>query len=74
MRTDAHYQTRLDHLLGNTTGGLNGNVTLNTLSVFEDNLIDEIWGDAGQDWFVLAGGTNASHANDLEAGEVATAF
>src|SRR5262249_62004501 len=72
IRTDADYLTRIDHLSGSSPGGLNGNAVLNAQTVHEDGAADDLWGEAGQDWFVLAGGANPDRANDPETGEIAT--
>ncbi|HYV38561.1 MAG TPA: Calx-beta domain-containing protein, partial [Gemmataceae bacterium] len=73
-RTDADYQTRIDHLNGTAVGGINGNVVLDGQSVFADGVPADVWGEAGQDWFVLAGGTIPDRANDLEIGESVTSL
>jgi hypothetical protein len=74
-RTDADYQTRIDHLTGTLAGGLNGGTLLDGPSVTDDAATDELSGGLGQDWFFVAlGGPNPDHLNDLEAGEVTTAL
>jgi hypothetical protein len=71
-RTDADYLTRISHLNGSAAGGLNGSAVLNGQTVHDDGCVDDLWGEAGQDWFICNGGTNPDHANDLEAGEIDT--
>jgi hypothetical protein len=72
-RTDADYNTRINHLTG-TGGGLNGGYLLNTATVHDDNIMDQLYGEAGSDWFFYtAAGSNKDKLNDLVAGEVATA-
>ena len=46
------YQSRVDHLLGNTGGGANGTFTLNSSTVTTDADADYLTGNAGQDWFL----------------------
>ncbi len=48
------YQSRVDNLLGNTTGGANGDFTLTPETVTNDNSADLVIGGFGQDLF-LAG-------------------
>jgi ribosomal protein L35AE/L33A/urease beta subunit len=71
-RTDADYETRIAHLNGTQAGGLNASAVLDGATVPDDGVADDVWGAEGQDWFVLAGGTNADGANDPEAGEIVT--
>ncbi len=46
------YQTRIDHLLGNTPGGLNGSYKLTPTTVTVDSSSDYLVGGGGQDWFL----------------------
>ena len=46
------YQTRIDHLLGTSGGGFNGNSILSPSTVTNDTFIDYLTGNAGQDWFL----------------------
>jgi hypothetical protein len=72
-RGDADYETRLGHLDGSLTGGLNGASLLNGQTVTDDAAIDSLFGNGGRDWFFAAtNGANADLVNDLEAGEVVT--
>src|SRR5262249_24680266 len=49
-RTDADYTTRLNHLSG-SAGGLNGGYFLNSTTVHDDAVLDQLYGEAGTDWF-----------------------
>lgn len=71
-RTDVDYSTRLAHLDGTLAGGLNGSLYLDATTVAEDGVADEVWGEAGEDWFVLAGGSAADLASDPELAEIVT--
>jgi Ca2+-binding RTX toxin-like protein len=46
------YQSRVDHLLGNTGGGANTTFTLNPSTVTNDAGKDYLTGNVGQDWFL----------------------
>jgi Ca2+-binding RTX toxin-like protein len=46
------YQTRVDHLLGNTSGGANSIFVLSPSTVTNDTNTDYLTGDLGQDWFL----------------------
>jgi Ca2+-binding RTX toxin-like protein len=73
VRTDADYTTRVNHLNGSLPGGLNGGTVLNGTTVFDDAAIDQLYGDAGMDWFFYtANGSNKDRLNDLLTGEIAT--
>jgi hypothetical protein len=50
-RSDADYNTRIGHLLGTISGGLNGSYFLNSSTVFDNGLVDVLTGGAGMDWF-----------------------
>jgi len=56
-RTDADYATRIAHLRGTMTGGLNHNSDstvfyyLNSSTVQNDGMVNNLFGDPGQDWF-----------------------
>jgi len=56
-RTDIDYATRVAHLMGTMTGGLNHNSDssvfyyLNTSTVQNDGMVNNLYGGAGQDWF-----------------------
>jgi Ca2+-binding RTX toxin-like protein len=53
-RTDIDYTTRMSHLNGSLSGGLNGAYYLNTSTVHGNSLADNLYGGAGMDWY-LAG-------------------
>jgi hypothetical protein len=53
-RTDIDYATRIAHLTGSLSGGLNGMDLLNTSTVHSNGLVDNLYGGSGMDWF-LAG-------------------
>jgi Ca2+-binding RTX toxin-like protein len=72
-RTDANYQTRINHLNGTAGGGLNGDYFLTNNTVHDDAVVDQLYGEAGNDWFFYKStGVNKDKLNDLVAGEVAT--
>lgn len=48
-------QTRINHLLGTTSGGINGGFTLKAATVLNDPGVDYLKGNADQDWFVASG-------------------
>lgn len=54
-RTDADYTTRLKHLQGSLSGGLNDAYRLTASTVHNDNAIDNLYGEAGIDWFIAGG-------------------
>ncbi|HKB41386.1 MAG TPA: hypothetical protein VKD72_33480, partial [Gemmataceae bacterium] len=69
-RTDANLATRIGHLDGSQGGGLNGNYGLNAQTVHDDAAIDELFGEAGFDWFIYLGsGAFADHLNDGQSGD-----
>ena len=73
-RTDADYTTRVGHLFGSAGGGLNGGNFLNNSTVHDDAAIDQLYGEAGSDWFFYtANGSNKDKLNDWLTGEEATA-
>jgi Ca2+-binding RTX toxin-like protein len=73
-RTDADYTTRINHLNGSAGGGLNSGYFLNNSTVHDDAAVDQLYGEAGSDWFFYtAGGANKDKLNDLVTGEAATA-
>ena len=45
------YLTRVKHLGGSLSGGLNGSYLLNGTTVFDDNTVDVLYGGAGVDWY-----------------------
>ena len=50
-RTDIDYATRVAHLNGSMSGGLNGSVFLNPSTVHADGMVNDLYGGTGQDWF-----------------------
>jgi Ca2+-binding RTX toxin-like protein len=48
------YQSRVDHLLGNTGGGANTTFTLNPTTVTNDANVDYLTGGSGQDWYLAS--------------------
>ncbi|HYH66084.1 MAG TPA: hypothetical protein VD866_15425, partial [Urbifossiella sp.] len=50
-RTDATFATRVSHLKGTTGGGLNGAMVLGTATIDNDGAADQLYGEAGTDWF-----------------------
>jgi len=50
-RTDIDYATRIAHLTGSMSGGINGNYLLDTSTVHGNNLADSLYGGNGMDWF-----------------------
>jgi uncharacterized repeat protein (TIGR01451 family) len=50
-RSDADYPTRIAHLRGTQSGGLNGTFNLTTTTVHNDNAADQLTGGASLDWF-----------------------
>jgi uncharacterized delta-60 repeat protein len=72
-RTDLSYQGRIAHLMGTTSGGLNGSYLLNTTTVHDDAAVDQLYGGAGMDWFLYhSGGTSADVLHDRKHNETAT--
>ena len=57
---------------GSQGGGLNGTYRLNATTVHDDAAIDELFGEAGFDWFIYTGsGAFADHLNDWQSGDAA---
>src|SRR5262249_12870873 len=50
-RTDIDYTTRIAHLMGTMSGGLNGAYLLNASTVHDNGLADTLTRGAGLDWF-----------------------
>jgi hypothetical protein len=70
-RTDADYTTRVKHLRGSLSGGLNGSYFLSATTVHDDKTVDSLFGEAGMDWFFAKkSGRNIDTVNDLSTGEV----
>jgi uncharacterized delta-60 repeat protein len=72
VRTDAAYATRIAHLRGQQTGGLNGAYVLTGATIHDDNAIDDLWGEGNNDWFLHQTGTFADRVNDRKSGETMT--
>jgi phospholipase C len=74
-RTDADYTTRIGHLKGTLTGGLNGSTFLTAAKVHKGNAADTIFGDAANDWFFARQtGANADTIYGWRQPEVITAI
>jgi hypothetical protein len=74
-RTDANYNTRVKHLNGSQSGGLNGSTRLTSNTVHNDNAVDSLYGWAGMDWYVISGsGKKKDRVYDKTSGEVVTTF
>jgi Ca2+-binding RTX toxin-like protein len=74
-RTDADYNTRVNHLSGTLSGGLNGTTLLTASTVHDDAAIDTLFGEGDNDWFfALLSGTNQDKVKDRVSGEVVTAL
>jgi hypothetical protein len=72
-RTDVDYATRVGHLNGSLSGGLNGSYFLNGTTVFDDGTIDALYGSGGLDWyFAHLSGKYADVLNGRAAEEVVT--
>jgi Ca2+-binding RTX toxin-like protein len=76
-RTDADYTTRVNHLNGTLSGGLNGSTLLKAGTgggtVHDDAAIDTLFGEGGADWFfALLSGTNKDTVKDQATGEMVT--
>ncbi|HYT91905.1 MAG TPA: hypothetical protein VEL76_24540, partial [Gemmataceae bacterium] len=80
-RTDADYNTRVKHVNGSLSGGWNVIGTTRILltastvhtagTVDDDNAVDNLYGDAGTDWFFARKkGSRRDRVNDLGTGEV----
>ncbi len=73
-RTDADYSTRVKHLQGSLGGGLNGSYFLTAATVHDDsNAVDNLYGNAGLDWFFAGGrGKKLDKVNDRGSEEATT--
>jgi Ca2+-binding RTX toxin-like protein len=71
-RTDVDYNTRLKHLQGSLSGGLNGSYRLTKSTVHDNNTIDNLYGGAGLDWFFVGNGKNKDRVFGQTSGEVVT--
>ena len=74
-RIDVKYASRVGHLNGNLSGGLNGPYLLNAKTVHDDNATDLLYGGAGTDWFFAhLYGTSTDRVNGQTSGEVVTSI
>jgi hypothetical protein len=73
-RTGVDYNTRVKHLSGTVSGGLNGSYRLTKTTVHDDNALDYLYGGAGPDWFFVGGKTKIKKDKvyDQNSGEVIT--
>ncbi|HMC66421.1 MAG TPA: PKD domain-containing protein, partial [Gemmataceae bacterium] len=73
-RTDANYVTRISHLQGTNSGGLNGPYLLTTTTVLDDGAADVLTGKAGLDWFFanIQGAGTLDNITDLGKQELIT--
>jgi Ca2+-binding RTX toxin-like protein len=72
LRTDLGYAERLAHLNGTVSGGYNGAYRFDYWTIISDSLVDPLFGEQGQDWFILKG--QPTEVQDGEAGETITAL
>jgi hypothetical protein len=69
-RTDADDLTRIRHIAGIETGGLNRTSLLRAASVHTDAKIDSLFGEGGLDWFLFtANGLAIDLLRDVSSGE-----
>jgi Ca2+-binding RTX toxin-like protein len=62
-----NYSTRVNHLFGSASGGLNGSYVLNATTVHNDSgAVDLLDGGAGKDWFIYSTGDVISHQTGVE--------
>jgi Ca2+-binding RTX toxin-like protein len=74
-RTDLGYQSRIDHLTGAVSGGLNGPYLLSSATVHDDAAVDHLDGGSGQDWFFArATGATADVISHKKSNEIVTAI
>jgi Ca2+-binding RTX toxin-like protein len=75
-RTDIGYSTRVKHLTGSATGGLNGNDLLNAATVHDDSAIDYLYGNSKVlDWFLAnSNGTAPDKVSGVKSGSVITSI
>jgi Ca2+-binding RTX toxin-like protein len=72
-RTDADYLTRVHHLDGSVSGGLNGSFFLNTTTVHDNGVVDRLFGAPGSalDWFFAGASDKVKHKRN---GEILTSI
>jgi Ca2+-binding RTX toxin-like protein len=69
-RPDADYASRLGHLRGTLSGGLNETFRLDSSTVLDNEVIDSINAGLGEDWFFAdTDGLDTDLITDLQAGE-----
>jgi hypothetical protein len=74
-RTDADHATRVKHLSGTLSGGLNAATLLTASTVHDDAAIDTLFGEGGSDWFFAKlSGLNQDKVKDQTAGEIITSL
>ena len=71
-RTDVPLQTRVNHLAGTASGGLNGSAVLNRTTVQDDAVADNLTGGTDGDWFLTETGAAADHVIDPQADDLTT--
>jgi Ca2+-binding RTX toxin-like protein len=65
-RTDAGYAARIDHLFGTLAGGLNGTNFLNRSTMDDDGVADDLYGEGGNDWFLVWAGDRPNDRKNNE--------
>jgi Ca2+-binding RTX toxin-like protein len=75
-RTDVGYSTRVQHLTGSLSGGLNGGYFLNAGTVHDDQATDYLYGNANVlDWFLAnSSGPAPDKVSGVRSGAVVTAI
>ena len=71
-RTDADAATRRARLTGAQTGGYDGSAVLTAQTVGDDGEADNLFGDAGDDWFVIRVGPVEDPIGDLDPTDTVT--
>ena len=71
-RTDADAETRRGRLTGTLTGGYNGSAVLTAATVEDDGAADDLFGELGDDWFVIRVGPVEDPIWDLDPTDVVT--
>ena len=73
-RNDVTYATRVKHLNGSLSGGLNGAYRLNAQTVADDQATDYLYGQwQALDWFFAhTSGSNRDQVNGKQSGETVT--
>jgi PKD repeat protein len=72
VRTDVALQTRINHLTGAASGGLNGTTVLTRSTVQDDGVADNLTGGTEGDWFLTEVGAAADVVTDAQADDVTT--